>query len=112
MREMLQATSALAGQGLIDSVALITDGRFSGGTRGLAIGHVSPEAAEKGPIAIVKDGDVIEFDLEKRLLNLKISDDEIKERTKNLKIKKKILSGVLKRYAASVTSANTGAVFE
>ncbi|CEG13582.1 Dihydroxy-acid dehydratase [groundwater metagenome] len=112
MREMLQATSALAGQGLIDNVALITDGRFSGGTRGLAIGHVSPEAAEKGTIAIVKDGDVIEFDLEKRLLNLKISDDKIKERTKNLKSKKKILSGVLKRYAASITSANTGAIFE
>ncbi|NCN65419.1 MAG: dihydroxy-acid dehydratase [Candidatus Altiarchaeum hamiconexum] len=112
MREMLQATSALAGQGLIDSVALITDGRFSGGTRGLAIGHVSPEAAEKGPIAIVKDGDIIEIDLPNRSLNLKISSEEIKERTKNLKIKKKILSGVLNRYAASVTSANTGAIFE
>ncbi len=112
MREMLQATSALAGQGLIDTVALITDGRFSGGTRGLAIGHVSPEAAEKGTIAIVKDGDVIEIDLPKRSINLKISSDEIKERLKNLKIKKKILSGVLKRYVASVTSANTEAIFE
>lgn len=112
MREMLQATSALAGQGLIDKVALITDGRFSGGTRGLAIGHVSPEAAEKGPIAIVKDNDVIDIDLEKRSLNLKISDDEIKKRTKHLRIKKKKLSGVLKRYAESVRSANTGAVFK
>jgi len=78
----------------------------------LAIGHVSPEAAEKGPIAIVKDGDIIEIDLPNRSLNLKISSEEIKERTKNLKIKKKILSGVLNRYAASVTSANTGAIFE
>jgi len=112
MREMLQATSALAGQGLIDSVALITDGRFSGGTRGLAIGHVSPEAAEKGPIAIVKNEDVIEIDLAKRAINLKITDDEISKRMKNLKSKKKILSGVLKRYAASVTSANMGAIFE
>jgi len=112
MREMLQATSALAGQGLIDKVALITDGRFSGGTRGLAIGHVSPEAAEKGPIAIVKDNDVIEIDLPGRKINLKISNEEFEKRMKNLRIKRKDLTGVLKKYASSVSSANKGAIFE
>lgn len=112
MREMLQATSALAGFGLIDKVALITDGRFSGGTRGLCIGHVSPEAADGGEIAIIRNGDVIEIDLEKRSLNVKLSDEEIKERLKNLKIKKKIYKGVLKRYLENVSSADKGAIIK
>ena len=112
MREMLQATSAVAGMGLSDSVALITDGRFSGGTRGPCIGHISPEAAEGGPIAIVRDGDIIEIDIPQRKLNLKLSEKEIRERLKRWKKKEKRLTGVLKRYSKMVSSADKGAVFE
>ena len=112
MREMLQATSAVAGMGLSDSVALITDGRFSGGTRGPCIGHISPEAAEGGPIAIVRDGDIIEIDIPQRKLNLKLSEKEIQERLKRWKKKEKRLTGVLKRYSKMVSSADKGAVFE
>jgi dihydroxy-acid dehydratase len=109
MREMLEATSLINGMGL-DRVALITDGRFSGGTRGPCIGHVSPEAADKGPIAIVKDGDIIEIDIKNKKLNLKISDKEIIERLAKLKPLKKKLKGVLARYAKLVNSADSGAI--
>jgi dihydroxy-acid dehydratase len=112
MREMLQGTAAIEGMGLSDSVAILTDGRFSGGTRGPCIGHVSPEAAEGGPIAIVKDGDVIEIDMPARKLNVKLSDDEIKKRLKTWKRPEKILTGYLKRYARLVSSADKGAVLE
>ncbi|MBN2014460.1 MAG: dihydroxy-acid dehydratase [Candidatus Altiarchaeota archaeon] len=112
MREMLQGTSAVVGMGLSDSVALITDGRFSGGTRGPCIGHVSPEAAEGGPIALVEDGDIIEIDIHSRKLDLKLSEDEIQKRLKGWKKKEKHLTGVLKRYAQLVSSADKGAIFE
>ncbi len=111
MREMLSPTAAIAGMGLADSVALITDGRFSGGTRGPCIGHVSPEAMEGGPIGIVKDGDIISIDITKRKLDLLITKKEMDKRLKSHKpIKPKIRRGWLARYAAFVTSASTGAV--
>jgi len=113
MREMLGPTSAIAGMGLADSVALITDGRFSGGTRGPCIGHVSPEAMEGGPIAIVKDGDMISIDITKRKLDLLLSKKEVDDRIKKHKpIKPKITKGWLARYASSVTSASTGAIMK
>ncbi|MCX5749912.1 MAG: dihydroxy-acid dehydratase [Candidatus Saganbacteria bacterium] len=112
MREMLSPTSAIVGMGLGDTVGLITDGRFSGGTRGPAIGHVSPEAAEGGPIAVIKDGDEIEINIPARKLELKVSQKEIEERLKVWKPKKKELTGYLARYAHFVTSANTGAVLK
>lgn len=111
MREMLAPTATITGMGLSDSVALITDGRFSGGTRGPCIGHISPEAMEGGPIAIVKEGDEIEIDIPNRKINLKVSDDEIKKRLESWKAPEpKIKTGWLARYAKVVTSANTGAV--
>lgn len=111
MREMLAPTATISGMGLADSVALITDGRFSGGTRGPCIGHISPEAMEGGPIAIVKDGDEIEIDIPERKINLKVSEAEIKKRFESWKHPEpKIKSGWLARYAKVVTSANTGAV--
>ncbi|UCD34053.1 MAG: dihydroxy-acid dehydratase [Nitrospiraceae bacterium] len=113
MREMLNATASIAGMGLGESVALITDGRFSGGTRGPCIGHVSPEAAEEGPIAVVRDGDTIRIDIPGRKLDLILSDAEISERMKSRKpVKPKVTSGWLARYAALVTSASTGAVMK
>jgi dihydroxy-acid dehydratase len=113
MREMLSPTSAIAGMGLADSVALITDGRFSGGTRGPCIGHVSPEAMEGGPIAIVKDGDMISIDIVKRKLDVLLDKAEIEDRLKKHKpIKPKISEGWLARYAVSVTSASTGAIMK
>ncbi|MFA5103700.1 MAG: dihydroxy-acid dehydratase [Candidatus Margulisiibacteriota bacterium] len=112
MREMLSPTAAIVGMGLGDSVGLITDGRFSGGTRGPAIGHVSPEAAEGGPIAIIKDGDEIEINIPERKLELKVSQKEIDDRMKNFKPRKKELTGSLARYAHFVTSASTGAVLK
>ncbi len=113
MREMLNSTAAIAGMGLGNSVALITDGRFSGGTRGPCIGHVSPEAMEGGPIAIVKDGDTIRIDIPKRKLDLLISKDEMKKRLKKHKpIQPKIKKGWLARYASLVTSASTGAIMK
>ncbi len=112
MREMLSPTAAIVGMGLGEKVGLITDGRFSGGTRGPAIGHISPEAAEGGPIGIVKDGDIIEINIPERKLELKLSQKEIDERLKNFVPKKKKLSGYLARYAHFVTSANTGAVLK
>jgi dihydroxy-acid dehydratase len=113
MREMLSPTSALMGMGLGDSVALITDGRFSGGTRGPCIGHVSPEAAEGGPIAIIQNGDPIFMDVPNRKLELKVSPEEIKKRLGSWKAPQpKITVGWLARYAKLVTSANTGAVLK
>ncbi|MBI5196853.1 MAG: dihydroxy-acid dehydratase [Nitrospirae bacterium] len=113
MREMLSVTAAIAGMGLSESVALITDGRFSGGTRGPCIGHVSPEAMEGGPIAVLKDGDLIHIDIPQRKMDVLLSDKEIKDRLKNLKpVKPKINKGWLARYARFVTSASTGAVLK
>jgi dihydroxy-acid dehydratase len=113
MREMLSPTSAIAGMGLSDSVALITDGRFSGGTRGPCIGHISPEAMEGGPIAIVRDGDLINIDIPKRKLDLLLSAGEIKKRREaHRPIKPKIKEGWLSRYARFVTSASTGAIMK
>lgn len=109
MREMLEATSALAGMGLLDSVALVTDGRFSGGTRGLSIGHVSPEAAEGGAIALVEDGDIIEIDIPKRKIELAVPKDELDKR-KFKAPKPKTETGYLARYLKSVSSANKGAI--
>ena len=113
MREMLSPTSAIAGMGLSESVALITDGRFSGGTRGPCIGHISPEAMEGGPLAIVKNGDIIRIDIPGRSLNVVLTDQEIKQRL--LKWKKpapKITKGYLARYARFVSSADEGAIMK
>jgi len=113
MREMLSPTATLMGMGLGDSVALITDGRFSGGTRGPCVGHISPEAMEGGPIALVKEGDLIEMDIHKRTLNLRVAQGDLDLRRKAWKAPApKIKTGWLSRYARSVTSANTGAVQE
>ncbi|NTW71637.1 MAG: dihydroxy-acid dehydratase [Eubacteriaceae bacterium] len=110
MREMLTPTSTLAGMGLDKDVALITDGRFSGGTRGAAIGHVSPEACEGGPIALVQNGDVIEIDIINGRLELKVDEKELEERRKVLVIKKPDVQGYIKRYSEMVSSASTGAI--
>jgi dihydroxy-acid dehydratase len=113
MREMLGPTSIIIGMGLGESVALITDGRFSGATKGAAIGHVSPEAASRGPIAALKDGDTISIDIAKNRLDVDLSDKEIKARLAKLpEFEPKIKSGYLVRYAEKVTSAGNGAVFE
>lgn len=113
MREMLTLTSALAGMGLDGDVALITDGRFSGGTRGAAIGHVSPEAQEGGPIAYIKDNDIIEIDIPARKLDLKVGDEEMAARAKHWQAPApKIAKGYLARYAKQVSSASKGAIFE
>lgn len=113
MREMLSPTSALQGMGLAESVALITDGRFSGGTRGPCIGHVSPEAAEGGMIGILKDGDTIEINIPARTLNVKLSGSEIKRRRdKWKKLEPRMKSGYLARYAKMVSSAATGAILK
>ncbi|MBI5598137.1 MAG: dihydroxy-acid dehydratase [Deltaproteobacteria bacterium] len=111
MREMLAPTAILTGMGLGDSVALITDGRFSGGTRGPCVGHISPEAMEGGPIALVREGDSIELDIPARTLKLNVAERELKKRRTGWKPPKpKITKGWLARYAGVVTSANTGAV--
>ena len=113
MPEMLAPTSAIMGLGLGDKVALITDGRFSGGTRGACIGHVSPEAAEGGPIAALRDGDIISIDIPNKSLNAKLSDEEIHSRLNKLSpFVPKIKHGYLARYAHLVTSANTGAILK
>ena len=113
MREMLAPTSALAGMGLAESVALLTDGRFSGGSRGAAIGHISPEAAEGGPIALVKEGDRIAIDIPKRRITLQVSAEELKKRRKAWRPPEpKIKTGYLSRYASLVTSGSTGAVLK
>ncbi len=111
MREMLSPTSAIQGAGLGSTVALITDGRFSGATRGAAIGHVSPEAVNGGTIAYVKDGDIISIDIPNYSITLEVSDEELAERRKTMPIKKKEnITGYLKRYAAMVSSADKGAI--
>jgi len=112
MREMLSPTSALIGMGLGSSVALITDGRFSGGTQGACIGHVSPEAAEGGPIALVREGDRIRIDIPARRLDLLIPEEELEERRRRWRPRKKRVSGVLARYARLVSSGARGAVLE
>ena len=110
MREMLNPTSAIMGQGLGNSVALITDGRFSGATRGACIGHVSPEAASGGPIGVVEEGDIISIDIPNYTIELKIPQEELDRRMAAFTPKTKELSGYLKRYAALVSSGATGAV--
>jgi dihydroxy-acid dehydratase len=112
MPEMLSPTSLITGRGLGDSVALITDGRFSGASRGGAIGHVSPEAYEKGPIAAVKDGDIIEIDIPKRRLDVKISDKEMRDRLSKVKIVERPVTGVQKKYRKLVTNGANGAYLE
>jgi dihydroxy-acid dehydratase len=113
MREMLAVTAAVMGMGLGESVALITDGRFSGGTHGPCIGHISPEAAEGGPIGVVKDGDKIHINVPERKLELLISEEELQERLRNFKPRQKeIKSKLLRKYARFVTSASKGAIQE
>lgn len=112
MREMLSPTSAIAGMGLDNTVALLTDGRFSGGTRGAAIGHISPEAAEGGPIALIREGDRIAINIPEKTLILKVDETELEARRKEWEPKPQSLSGYLARYARLVTSASTGAIFK
>ncbi len=113
MREMLSPTSAIAGMGLDKDVALITDGRFSGATRGAAIGHISPEAANGGVIAYIKEGDIINIDIPNYKIDIDISDDELQKRKSEIKLKKKEnLKGYLARYAKNVSSADKGAVID
>ena len=112
MREMLNPTSAIAGMGLGSSVALITDGRFSGASRGASIGHISPEAAVGGPIALIEEGDIIAIDINANTINMKVSDEELARRRANWTPKTKEVSGYLKRYAALVTSADKGAILK
>ena len=113
MREMLNPTSAIAGMGLGSSVALITDGRFSGASRGASIGHVSPEAAVGGPIALVEEGDIISIDIPGLKLELKVSDEELAARKAKWQPREpKVTTGYLKRYASLVTSGNRGAILK
>ena len=113
MREMLNPTSAIAGMGLGDSVALITDGRFSGASRGASIGHVSPEAAVGGPIALIEEGDIIKIDIPNNSLNVDVSDEELAKRKEKWQPREpQITDGYLRRYAALVTSGNRGAVLD
>ncbi len=113
MREMLAVTAALAGQGLDKQVALITDGRFSGATRGASLGHCSPEAAEGGPIALVKEGDMITLDINNYKIHLEVSDAELEKRRKSWKAPEpKVKTGYLARYAKLVSSADKGAILE
>jgi dihydroxy-acid dehydratase len=112
MREMLTATAALVGMGLDRDVALVTDGRFSGATRGIAIGHVSPEAAEGGPIGVVKNGDKIVIDLRRKRLDIDVPNEELRERLAKFTPLKKKLEGYLHRYSQLATSASNGAIFK
>jgi len=113
MREMLAPTAAIVGMGLADSVALVTDGRFSGGTKGPCIGHISPEASSAGPIAILKDGDTITIDIPNRKIDAKLSQEEIKQRFKHWKpVAPKIKTGYLSRYSRLVSSADKGAILK
>jgi dihydroxy-acid dehydratase len=113
MREMLTPTSLLGGMGLSESVALITDGRFSGGSRGAAIGHIAPEAALRGPIAAIKDGDIIDIDIPNNKLNVELTDKEIAERMAKVpKFESRIKTGYLSRYIEKVGSASKGAIFD
>jgi dihydroxy-acid dehydratase len=111
MREMLAVTAAIVGEGLGDDVALVTDGRFSGATHGLMVGHIAPEAVRGGPIAVVQDGDVIEIDVEARELRLKAPEDEISKRLADwVAPPPRYATGVFAKYAASVSSASEGAI--
>jgi dihydroxy-acid dehydratase len=111
MREMLGVTGAIVGQGLGESVGLLTDGRFSGATHGLMVGHVAPEAARGGPIAVVADGDMVVFDIEKRRLDVELSDAELEKRLANWREPEpRYKTGVFAKYAALVSSASEGAV--
>lgn len=111
MREMLTATAALVGMGYAESVALVTDGRFSGATRGPCIGHVSPETAQRGPVAAVRDGDIIEINIPERTLHVELTETEIQQRLEELPaFEPRIKDGYLARYANSVSSAAQGAV--
>jgi dihydroxy-acid dehydratase len=113
MPEMLAPTSAIMGMGLGTKVALITDGRFSGATRGASIGHVSPEAAERGTIAVIEDGDIISIDIPNKKLEVEVDDETLKERFEKLpEFEPKIKKGYLARYAKMVSSANTGAILK
>ena len=112
MREMLNPTSAIAGMGLGESVALITDGRFSGASRGASIGHVAPEAAVCGPIALVEEGDIIQINIPEHSLNMVVSEEELATRAQKWQPKEQVLTGYLKRYRELVTSSNRGAVLE
>ena len=113
MREMLNPTSAIAGRGLGSSVALITDGRFSGASRGASIGHVSPEAAVGGPIALIEEGDIISIDIPNNALNVKVSDEELAKRKEKWQPREpKVTTGYLARYRELVTSGNRGAILE
>ena len=111
MREMLGVTGAITGAGLASEVALLTDGRFSGATQGLCIGHIAPEAAAGGYIAAIRDGDIIEIDIEKRLLQVVLSDEEIAARMADWKTPEpRYKTGVFAKYAKLVTSASEGAI--
>ena len=113
MREMLNPTSAITGMGLGDSVALITDGRFSGASRGAAIGHISPEAADGGNIALIEEGDIIKINIPEYSINVGLTDEELEERRKNFKPKApKASTGYLARYAKLVSSGAKGAVMK
>jgi dihydroxy-acid dehydratase len=113
MREMLSPTAALAGMEMDKDVALITDGRFSGASRGAAIGHISPEAAAGGPLSALQDGDMIEIDIPHKTLNVQLTDDRIQQRLAKLsQFEPKIKTGYLARYARLVSSADRGAVFQ
>lgn len=113
MREMLNPTSAIAGMGLGASVALITDGRFSGASRGASIGHVSPEAAVGGPIALIEEGDIIKIDIPANTINVDVSDEELEARRAKWQPREpKVTTGYLARYASMVTSGNRGAILE
>jgi len=110
---MLTPTSLITGMGMEDKVFLVTDGRFSGGSRGAAIGHISPEAASRGPIAAVKNGDIIKIDIPKHRLDLELSAKEIAARMEKVKeFQPRVKTGYLSRYAEKVSSASTGAVFQ
>jgi dihydroxy-acid dehydratase len=111
MPEMLSITSALVGRGLGDSVSLVTDGRFSGATRGLMVGHVSPEAVRGGPIGLVRDGDIVSIDVDARRLEVELSDAELEKRRADWHAPEpRVRRGVLAKYARSVGSASQGAV--
>jgi dihydroxy-acid dehydratase len=111
MREMLQVTAAIVGEGLGEDVALLTDGRFSGATRGMMVGHVAPEAAKGGPIAALRDGDEVTIDVEGRKLEMALSDDEIAQRIAEYESPEPLYrTGVMAKYANTVSSASEGAV--
>lgn len=113
MREMLNPTSAIAGMGLGASVALITDGRFSGASRGASIGHVSPEAAVGGPIALVEEGDIIQINIPENTIQMKVTEEELAKRRENWKPREpQVTTGYLSRYRELVTSGNRGAILE